>query len=57
MRCPHCKEPTLHDQTAKNAVQVDVCSRCHGLWLDGGQIYDFAAQPRALEQELSQGLR
>jgi Zn-dependent protease with chaperone function/Zn-finger nucleic acid-binding protein len=36
---------------------VDVCSRCHGLWLDGGQIYDFAAQPRALEEQLSRGLR
>jgi Zn-dependent protease with chaperone function/Zn-finger nucleic acid-binding protein len=57
MRCPHCKEPTLHGQTASHHVQVDVCSDCHGLWLDRGKIYEFTAQPRDLEQQLDQGLR
>jgi Zn-dependent protease with chaperone function/Zn-finger nucleic acid-binding protein len=47
----------LHEQAARHHVQVDVCSECHGLWLDRGKIYEFCADPRQLEQQLSGGLR
>jgi Zn-dependent protease with chaperone function/Zn-finger nucleic acid-binding protein len=57
MRCPHCSGPSLHQQTARHHVQVDVCSDCHGLWLDRGKIYEFTDQPRALEEQLDRGLR
>ncbi|HKI35164.1 MAG TPA: M48 family metalloprotease [Gemmataceae bacterium] len=57
MRCPHCNEATLGEQQARQAVVIDVCSRCHGVWLDRGVIYEFSQQPQALERELGQGLR
>src|SRR5262249_14052647 len=57
MLCPHCGGPTLHDQMVKQDVVVDVCSECHGLWMDRGQIYEFSSEPRALEQKLRRGLR
>jgi Zn-dependent protease with chaperone function/Zn-finger nucleic acid-binding protein len=57
MRCPNCDQPTLGERPTKQAVVLDVCSRCHGVWLDRGMIYEFSAQPEALERSLSQGLR
>jgi Zn-dependent protease with chaperone function len=36
---------------------LDVCSDCHGLWLDRGKIYDFSTRPDALEKQLDCGLR
>jgi Zn-dependent protease with chaperone function len=57
MRCPHCDQPTLGERPTKSAVVLDVCSRCHGVWLDRGMIYEFSSRPEALERSLSQGLR
>jgi Zn-dependent protease with chaperone function/Zn-finger nucleic acid-binding protein len=57
MRCPHCDQPTLGEQATRETVVIDVCSRCHGVWLDRGVIYEFSDQPQALEEALSKGLR
>jgi Zn-dependent protease with chaperone function len=57
MNCPHCTGPTLHQQATKQGTIVQVCSQCHGLWLDQGEIYDFSSQPERLEAHLDQGLR
>jgi Zn-dependent protease with chaperone function/Zn-finger nucleic acid-binding protein len=35
---------------------VDVCTNCHGLWLDSGEILEFSDQPRDLEERLDAGL-
>jgi Zn-finger nucleic acid-binding protein len=39
--CPRCADgtkltPTLYEH--KHQVQVDICAKGHGLWLDGGEI-------------------
>lgn len=57
MNCPHCQTPTLRSTATEQGTLVDACSRCHGLWLDRGVIYDFCAQPQQLEQTLEAGLR
>src|SRR5215469_644600 len=57
MRCPHCDQPTLGEQQTRQTVVLDVCSRCQGVWLDRGVIYEFSDQPQALEDALSKGLR
>jgi Zn-dependent protease with chaperone function/Zn-finger nucleic acid-binding protein len=57
MRCPHCDQPTLGEQQTRQTVVLDVCSRCQGVWLDRGVIYEFSDQPQALEAALSKGLR
>ena len=40
MRCPRCqgelKERTFHD------VRIDVCTKCHGVWLDAGEMQMLA---------------
>src|SRR5262245_56411198 len=52
MRCPQCGVPSLRGQSARQEVLVEVCSQCRGLWLDRGQLDEFAADPRALEKEI-----
>src|SRR5262249_30085405 len=42
---------------SRQGTLVEVCSRCHGVWLDGGQIYELSSRPKALQQQLEQGLR
>ena len=37
MRCPRCETATLHER-ARNGVFVDTCPRCHGVWLDRGEL-------------------
>jgi Zn-dependent protease with chaperone function/Zn-finger nucleic acid-binding protein len=57
MRCPQCGGASLHGQAAREQVLVEVCSQCQGLWLDRGQVYEFTANPQALEKQLDHGLR
>ncbi len=57
MRCPHCEQPTLGEEQTRQSVVIDVCSRCQGVWLDRGMIYEFSDQPQALEAALGDGLR
>jgi Zn-dependent protease with chaperone function/Zn-finger nucleic acid-binding protein len=57
MRCPQCGGSSLHGQAVRESVLVEVCSQCQGLWLDRGQIYEFTANPQALEKQLDHGLR
>src|SRR5207237_6788617 len=52
MHCPRCNESTLHACAARQGTMVDVCSHCHGLWLDGGAILEFTSKPRELEEQL-----
>ena len=56
MNCPRCHAPTLQAQPTKKGTLVNVCSGCHGLWLDAGEIYEFSSRPEQLEQQLAGGL-
>jgi Zn-dependent protease with chaperone function/Zn-finger nucleic acid-binding protein len=47
----------LRGQATRQSVMVEVCEQCQGLWLDRGQLYEFTADPQALEKQLDQGLR
>jgi Zn-finger nucleic acid-binding protein len=51
--CPHCRIKMVH-RSAKG-VEVDVCERCNGLWLDKGEFDALVAQRyhgRDLEADL-----
>lgn len=38
-RCPRDAQPLMRVRSARQpAVVVDVCPRCRGLWLDGGEL-------------------
>lgn len=53
MRCPVCKEPMIvveHD-----AVEVDYCVTCHGIWLDAGELELLFGGDAAVCQKLLAG--
>jgi uncharacterized protein len=37
MLCPLCRDTTLEPRYS-NGIEVDVCPRCRGLWLDRGEL-------------------
>ena len=37
MQCPLCRDTQLQPRFAQG-VEVDVCPRCRGLWLDRGEL-------------------
>ena len=36
IQCPKC-DGTLHETNFEN-IRIDVCDRCHGVWLDAGEL-------------------
>jgi Zn-finger nucleic acid-binding protein len=42
MKCPRC-ETTVLDERERNAVVVDVCPQCRGVWLDRGELEKMLA--------------
>lgn len=36
MQCPKC-DGTLHETDYEN-IKIDVCDKCHGVWLDAGEM-------------------
>lgn len=36
MDCPRCKTPLT--ARVRDSIEVDICEKCHGVWLDGGEI-------------------
>ena len=37
MKCPYCKNETLK-KAIIYGTEVDYCSKCHGLWLEKGEL-------------------
>jgi uncharacterized protein len=37
MRCPLCTDEVLQPHL-RNGIEVDVCPRCRGVWLDRGEL-------------------
>ena len=42
LKCPKC-DGTLHE-TDFESVKIDVCDKCHGVWLDAGELAQIANQ-------------
>ncbi len=49
MQCPRCG--AVLSERRQVGVQVDVCSRCRGLWLDRGELTRIAARLWALQHD------
>ncbi|GIW24679.1 zf-TFIIB domain-containing protein [Meiothermus sp.] len=47
--CPHCE--TGMNEIQRNGVLIDVCPKCRGVWLDGGEMEKLLGQVRQYEQE------
>lgn len=46
MQCPLCIETVLEPRF-HGGVEIDVCPKCKGIWLDRGEIDKLAAPPAA----------
>ena len=54
MNCPVCKaEPMV--VLEYDAVEVDYCVACHGIWLDAGEIALLFGDPEACQALLTSG--
>ncbi|TCV78220.1 TFIIB-type zinc ribbon-containing protein [Sulfurirhabdus autotrophica] len=40
MKCPICKEVNLV-MTERQAIEIDYCPECRGVWLDRGELDKF----------------
>ena len=45
MQCPRC-DGKLHEVTHEN-LRIDRCDKCHGVWLDSGELEQLAGQEDA----------
>lgn len=43
MRCPLCRDTDLEPRFSRG-IEVDVCPRCRGLWLDRGELERLLAE-------------
>ena len=52
-RCPRCLVALMKDPAPNNPkVTADVCARCGGLWLDGGELAEVARKDLPLRDRL-----
>lgn len=47
--CPNCQ--TGMNEVSRNNVLIDVCPKCRGVWLDGGEMEKLLGQVRSAEVE------
>jgi len=47
--CPNCE--TGMNEILRNGVHIDVCPKCRGVWLDGGEMEKLLSQVRRYEEE------
>ncbi|AWR86331.1 zf-TFIIB domain-containing protein [Meiothermus taiwanensis] len=47
--CPNCQ--TGMNEVQRNGVLIDICPKCRGVWLDGGEMEKLLGQVRQYEQE------
>ena len=40
LNCPKC-DGTLHE-TDFESIKIDICDKCHGVWLDAGELAQIA---------------
>lgn len=53
--CPECRVPMHRYNWNNEGITLDSCTKCHGRWIDGGEIADVRAswgvEPITAEQE------
>jgi Zn-finger nucleic acid-binding protein len=52
MRCPRCEGGRLlrHHYTYVNPVAIDRCERCHGIWLDDGELNTIIGEKKTIDR-------
>ena len=50
MNCPVCKDQVL-SVTERQGVEIDVCPRCRGVWLDRGELDKIIERASAYDRD------
>jgi Zn-finger nucleic acid-binding protein len=50
MQCPLCIETVLEPHV-HGGVEIDICPKCKGVWLDRGELDKLATSPPALARD------
>ncbi len=50
MNCPLCTD-TILDVTYHGGIEVDICPRCRGIWLDRGELERLLADRAPVQTE------
>jgi Zn-finger nucleic acid-binding protein len=53
VKCPRCSENL--DERIREGVEIDVCRRCRGVWLDRGELEKLIARTTADIDEVERG--
>ena len=49
LMCPNCNEGM--QEVRRNEVQIDVCAKCRGVWLDRGELEKLLHTAREVESD------
>jgi Zn-finger nucleic acid-binding protein len=49
LMCPNCNEGM--QEVRRNEVQIDVCPKCRGVWLDRGELEKLLHSAREVEAD------
>ncbi|MCC6671135.1 MAG: zf-TFIIB domain-containing protein [Planctomycetes bacterium] len=57
MRCPRCEAVVLEERD-RDGIQVDICPKCRGVWLDRGELERLVAKAtQEIDQEIADRTR
>lgn len=48
--CPRCEKPLYEFDYPQTLVKVDMCKKCHGLWLDPRELNEIKTVRQALDK-------
>lgn len=50
LSCMRCDSPLFRFEYPQTYVQVDMCKKCRGLWLDSGELTEIKVVRRSLQE-------
>jgi len=53
MNCPNCDDEVLQPRLTKQAIEVDCCPNCDGVWIDRGGCLFFTRHPGRFSEKLA----
>lgn len=55
--CPVCSGHVLKPVYTKQGVEIDICTKCEGIWLDKSEIYYFVKDSNAVYEALCAAIK
>ena len=55
--CPVCSGHELKSVYTRQGVEIDICTKCEGIWLDKSEIYYFVKDSNAVYEALCAAIK